>query len=56
MGYKKMNTTLTFADLALESSLEHNRSLKLMQKLESSINWSRVERLLIYPLFHWHQW
>ena len=46
MGYKKMNTTLTFADLALESSLEHNRSLKLMQKLDSAINWSRVERIL----------
>jgi hypothetical protein len=33
MGYKKMSNTLGFADLALESSLKHNRSLKLMQKL-----------------------
>ena len=46
MGYKKMSASLTFADLALESSLEHNRSLKLMQKLDSAINWSRVERIL----------
>ena len=43
---KKMNASLTFADLALESSLEHNRSLKLMQKIDSAINWSRVERIL----------
>ena len=41
-----MNASLTFADLALESSLEHNRSLKLMQKIDSAINWSRVERIL----------
>lgn len=38
---------MTFADLALESSLKHNRSLKLMQKLDASINWSRVERILL---------
>ena len=46
MGYKKMSISLTFADLALESSLKHNRSLKLMQKLDSAISWSRVERIL----------
>jgi IS5 family transposase len=47
MGYKKMDPSLTFADLALESSLQHNRSLKFMQKLDSAINWSRVERILL---------
>ena len=47
MGYKKTNYSLTFPDLALESSLKHNRSLKLMQKLDSSINWSRVEHICL---------
>ncbi|MFX0202889.1 MAG: hypothetical protein ACFFCW_42845 [Candidatus Hodarchaeota archaeon] len=42
MGYKKMDTSLTFADLALESSLRHNRSLKFMQMraLPLMIGWS----------------
>lgn len=47
MGFKKMNINFTFADIALESSLKHNRSLKLMQKLDRSINWPRVERILL---------
>lgn len=47
MGYKNLDINMTFADLALESSLKHNRSLKLMQKLDASINWSRVERILL---------
>ena len=29
MGYKKIDRNLGFADLALASSLEHNRSLKI---------------------------
>jgi len=29
MGYKKMDQNFGFADLALESSLKHNRSLKI---------------------------
>ena len=33
MGYKKMKKNLGFADFALASSLKHNRSLKLMEKL-----------------------
>jgi transposase, IS5 family len=47
MGYKKMDTSLSFADLALDSSLKHNRSLNLMEKLNASINWARVERTLL---------
>ena len=46
MGYKKMNQGLGFADLALASSMKHNRSLKFMEKLNSSIDWSRVETIL----------
>ena len=47
MGFKKLDINMTFADLALESSLKHNRSLKLMQKLDRSIDWSRVESILL---------
>ena len=47
MGYKKINKSLGFADLALASSLKHNRSLKLMEKIDKAIDWSRVESILI---------
>ena len=47
MGYKKMVQNFGFADLALESSLKHNRSLKTMEKLDKAINWSRVEEILM---------
>ena len=47
MGYRKIDKSLDFADLALASSLKHNRSLKLMEKIDKAINWSRVESILI---------
>jgi hypothetical protein len=47
MGYKKMDYTLSFADFALDSSLKHNRSLELMEKISQAINWSRVENILM---------
>ena len=47
MGFKKMDSTLGFADFALASSLKHNRSLKLMVKLDKSIEWSQIESILI---------
>ena len=47
MAFKKMDTDFGFADLALASSLKHNRSLKLMENLNASIDWSRIEAILI---------
>ena len=47
MGYKKMKQNLGFADLALASSMKHNRSLKNMEKLDNAINWSRVDDILM---------
>jgi transposase, IS5 family len=47
MGYKKMKQNLGFADLALSSSMKHNRSLKLMETLDAAIDWSRVESILM---------
>jgi len=47
MAFKKMDKNLGFADLALASSLKHNRSLNLMEKLDKTIDWSRVEAILL---------
>jgi IS5 family transposase len=47
MGFKKMSRSLDFADFALSSSLEANRSVQLMEKISASINWSRVEAVLM---------
>ena len=47
MGFKKMDNSLGFADLAFASSLKHNRSLKLMEKLDKAIEWSRIEAILL---------
>lgn len=47
MGYKKMDRSLGFADLALASSMKHNRSIKTMEKLDKAIDWSRVEEILM---------
>ncbi len=47
MGYKKMNRNLGFAELALASSLKHNRSLKTMEKMDKAINWSSVNSILM---------
>ncbi len=42
-----MDKTLSFADLALQSSLKHNRSLKNMEKLGQSIDWNRINTILL---------
>jgi len=47
MGYKKMKNNLGFADFALAKSMKHNRSLKLMDKLNSSLNWDRIQSVLM---------
>lgn len=47
MGFKKMDHAPGFADFAMASSLKHNRSLKLMGKIDKSIDWNRVERVLL---------
>ena len=47
MGFKKTTRSLDFADLALATCLEQNRSIKHMQELSSTINWTRVEAILL---------
>jgi hypothetical protein len=47
MGFKKPSRTMDFADLAIANCLEQNRSIKLMDQLCNTINWARVESILL---------
>ena len=47
IGFKKTSRNMDFADLALANCLEQNRSIKLMEQLSGTINWSRVESILL---------
>ena len=47
MGFKKMDKSLSFADFALQNSLKHNRSLENMVKLSQSIDWNRINTILL---------
>ena len=47
MGYKKMKKNFGFADFAFASSLKHNRSLKLMDKTFRSMDWDRINAVLM---------
>jgi hypothetical protein len=47
MGYKTLDQNISFAEVALASSMENNRSLKMMEKVNQIINWSHVETLLM---------
>ena len=42
-----MKQNLGFADLALASSMKHNRSLKNMEKLNQSVDWNRINTILL---------
>ena len=43
MGYKKMKKNLGIADFVLVKSMKHNRNRKLMDKLNSSLYWDRIQ-------------
>jgi IS5 family transposase len=47
MGYKKWGNEISFADLAVSKSLEHNRSLKMMMNIDRVVKWRDVEALLL---------
>jgi len=46
MGYKQIGANLSFADLAITKSLEHNRSLKMMEKINDVVEWDNIEAVL----------
>ena len=52
MGFKNMKTNFTFADISLFNSMEKNRAIKRMEQINSIVDWSRIESLLLrnYPV------
>ena len=52
MGFKKMKTNLTFTDLSLLSSIEKNRAIQRMEQINTIVNWSRIDTLIMknYPV------
>jgi len=46
MGYKKIGKEMSFADLAVSKSLEHNRSVKMMNRINKVVKWRNIEALL----------
>ncbi len=52
MGYKQIEPNMTFAEVSLLRSMEHNRSLKRLEKINQVIDWSQVEETLMahYPV------
>jgi IS5 family transposase len=47
MGFKKWGKEISFADLAVSKSLEHNRSLQMMMRIDKVVRWRDVEALLM---------
>jgi len=47
MGFKRLNESFTFADFAMKETLEHNRSLKTLEKIDKALNWSGIESVLL---------
>ena len=47
MGYKDLGKEISFADLAVSKSLEHNRSLKMMERINKVVNWRNIEAVLM---------
>ena len=52
MGFKKMKTNFTFADISLFTSMEKNRAIKRMEQINATVDWSKIESLLMrnYPV------
>jgi hypothetical protein len=47
IGFKKTPRSLDFAYLPLANCLEQKHSIKLMEQFSNTINWSRVESILL---------
>jgi transposase, IS5 family len=46
MGYKRWSENVSFVDIALRGSLEKNRSLRTMDRINRVIDWTKVEARL----------
>ncbi|MFO7666045.1 MAG: transposase [Desulfobacterales bacterium] len=47
MGFKKGKRDLSFAEFSLKSSMNKNRSLERLLKINRSLDWDMIERLLV---------
>ncbi len=57
MSFKKIDTNLSFADLALFNSLNRNRAIERMQQINAAVDWANIDRILIrnYPVGKSHE-
>jgi transposase, IS5 family len=46
MGYKRIGTMISFADIAVQKSLVHNPSVTMMEKINKAVTWENIEALL----------
>ena len=46
-GYKRIGKRISFADIAVKKSLEHNRSVKMMERINTTVTWENIEALLL---------
>jgi len=47
MAFKKIESKIGFAELALSSSMAKNRSLKTLEQMNKVIDWSKIESILM---------
>lgn len=47
MAFKKIESKIGFAELALSSSMAKNRSLKTLEQMKKVIDWSKIESILM---------
>jgi IS5 family transposase len=47
MGFKKIDSTITFAEISLSSSMEKNRSLSTLMHVNTVIDWNKIESLIL---------
>ncbi|MBI5682162.1 MAG: IS5 family transposase [Deltaproteobacteria bacterium] len=52
MGYKQIENNMTFAEVSLAKAMQNNRSLKMLERINTVIEWGKVEELLLryYPV------
>ena len=47
MGFKNMDREFSFADLILKDSIDKNRCLKQLRDIPDSIDWDRINSVLM---------
>ena len=47
MAYKKIEQSFSFADIAIHKNADKNRSLLFLRKLDNTIDWKPIQKLLL---------